>query len=74
MFLSELQPNSKGKVKRLKDRDLEIMLLEHGLMQGQIVEVLYKAPFNGPIAVQINHNVVSLRKSEAESVELDLLS
>jgi Fe2+ transport system protein FeoA len=41
-----------------------------GLYQGQEVEVLFKAPFGDPIAVNINGYVLSLRLNEACLVEV----
>jgi Fe2+ transport system protein FeoA len=61
---------SKVKVNKLIASDISSKLLEMGLYQGQEVEVLFKAPFGDPIAVNINGYVLSLRLNEASLVEV----
>jgi ferrous iron transport protein A len=61
---------SKVKVNKLIVSDISSKLLEMGLYQGQEVEVLFKAPFGDPIAVNINGYVLSLRLNEACLVEV----
>jgi ferrous iron transport protein A len=61
---------SKVKVSKLIMSDISSKLLEMGLYQGQEVEVLFKAPFGDPIAVNINGYVLSLRLNEASLVEV----
>lgn len=57
-------------VKHLKKGELSTKLLEMGLVEGQQVEVLFKAPFGDPIAVSVGDYVLSLRLEEAEWVEV----
>ncbi len=57
-------------VKQLKKGELSTKLLEMGLVEGQQVEVLFKAPFGDPIAVSVGDYVLSLRLEEAEWVEV----
>ncbi len=45
-------------------------LVELGFMSGEHVEVLFKAPFGDPIAVEINGSVLSLRKEEAALIHI----
>ena len=58
------------KVNKLIVSEISAKLLEMGLYQGQEVEVLFKAPFGDPIAVNINGYVLSLRLNEACLVEV----
>lgn len=49
-------------------------LLEMGLLEGAIVELLHEAPFGGdPVAVRVRGALVALRRSEANQIEVELL-
>ena len=60
----------KVKVTKLLKSEISSKLLEMGLFDGQEVEVLFKAPFGDPIAVNIGGYVLSLRLDEAKLVEV----
>lgn len=60
----------KVKVIKLLNSEISSKLLEMGLYDGQDVEVLFKAPFGDPIAVNIGGYVLSLRLDEAKLVEV----
>lgn len=46
-------------------------LLEMGLLEGSMIEVVHEAPFGGdPIAVRIRGSLVALRRQEADAVEV----
>ena len=60
----------KVKVIKLLNSEISSKLLEMGLYDGQEVEVLFKAPFGDPIAVNIGGYVLSLRLDEAKLVEV----
>jgi ferrous iron transport protein A len=68
--LANIALGSKVKVKNLIVSEISSKLLEMGLYRGQEVEVLFKAPFGDPIAVNINGYVLSLRLNEARLVEV----
>jgi ferrous iron transport protein A len=57
-------------VNQLVSSDISCKLLEMGLYVGQEVEVLFKAPFGDPIAVNVGGYVLSLRLDEAQLVEV----
>ena len=58
------------KVNKLIVSEISSKLLEMGLYHGQEVEVIFKAPFGDPIAVNINGYILSLRLNEARLVEV----
>jgi len=58
------------KVNGLVASDISSKLLEMGFYEGQEVEVLFKAPFGDPIAVNVGGYVLSLRLNEACLVEV----
>ena len=73
MHLNELKTGQEGKIEGLTDQDLALSLMEHGFMPNQKVKLLYAAPFGGPLAIQVNENVVSLRIEEATTITLKSL-
>lgn len=68
--LANSTKGKKLKVHRLVQSDISSKLLEMGLYDGQEVEVLFKAPFGDPIAVNVGGYVLSLRLAEARLVEV----
>lgn len=49
---------------------LRSKLLELGITSGSTLRILYTAPFGDPIAVDIEGFVLSLRKSEANLIQV----
>jgi Fe2+ transport system protein FeoA len=45
--------------------------MELGLIEGTVVKVVRVAPLGDPIEVEVHNYHLSLRKTEAEGVELD---
>lgn len=68
--LANVIKGKKVKVIKLLNSEISSKLLEMGLYNGQEVEVLFKAPFGDPIAVNIGGYVLSLRLDEAKFVEV----
>lgn len=68
--LANALKGQKVKVTKLLKSEISSKLLEMGLFDGQEVEVLFKAPFGDPIAVNIGGYVLSLRLDEAKLVEV----
>ncbi len=69
--LANTLKGKKVKVTKLLKSEISSKLLEMGLYDGQEVEVLFKAPFGDPIAVNIGGYVLSLRLDEAKLVEVE---
>ena len=53
--------------------ELSSKLLEMGFYEGKELEVLYKAPFGDPIAVRVGDYTLSMRKKEANLIEVELI-
>ena len=68
--LANVIKGKKVKVIKLLNSEISSKLLEMGLYNGQEVEVMFKAPFGDPIAVNIGGYVLSLRLDEAKLVEV----
>ena len=60
-------------VRNILETSLKVKLMEMGLVTGKKLEVLYRAPFGGPIAIDLDGYVLSLRKDEASVIEVELL-
>lgn len=60
-------------VRNILETSLKVKLMEMGLVAGKKLEVLYRAPFGGPIAIDLDGYVLSLRKDEANVIEVELL-
>jgi ferrous iron transport protein A len=70
-MLSDLLPGDKGVVKAITPDDLSAKLVEMGVFEGKQLKVLYRAPFNGPIAVDVEGYTLSMREDEARLVWLE---
>lgn len=69
--LAQVPLNQKTKILGIVESELKPKLLEMGLYTGKEVEVLFKAPFGDPIAVDISGYVLSMRLSEAILIEVE---
>ena len=45
--------------------------MEMGMIKGKFLTVLYRAPFGDPIAIDVDGYVLSLRRDEAQLVEVE---
>lgn len=45
-------------------------LIELGMTKGQKIKAVFKAPFGDPIAYELNGNLISMRKEEAQQIEV----
>jgi Fe2+ transport system protein FeoA len=68
--LSTLRENAWTRVVEIQTGPIAPRLVEMGFCVGCEVRVLYRAPFNGPVAVDLGASVVALRQSEAEMVRV----
>jgi len=66
--LSSLPENTWARVLEIRSGNLAPRLVEMGFCKGTEVRVLFKAPFNGPLAVDLGTSSVALRLNEAELV------
>ena len=48
-------------------------LTQYGIFQGDILEVLRSAPFEGPIMLSINGREIAIGRGIAATVEVELL-
>lgn len=70
--LSELVPGDRGKVVKVAgDADTARRLMEMGLMRGTTVEVIRMAPMGDPLEVKVRGFMLTLRRAEAEHIEVE---
>jgi DtxR family Mn-dependent transcriptional regulator len=72
--LKELTPGQRGKVKQIRGRgEVYKRLLDMGLTPGSLVEMRRVAPLGDPLEITVRGYHLSLRKQEAEKIEVELL-
>lgn len=72
--LSSLNDNAQAMVVAIQPGKLAPRLVEMGLCKGCSVRILFRAPFNGPLAIDLGASVLSLRLDEAEMVMVEELT
>jgi Fe2+ transport system protein FeoA len=67
-LLSDIENGKEVNVISIASSILRVKLLEMGLLEGETIRVLFRAPLGDPIAIDVNGYVLSLRLSEARLV------
>ena len=68
--LSQIANGETVVIKSVSDSSLKIKLMEMGFTKGRSVKMLFRAPLGDPMAVEVNGYVLSLRKNEAQWIEV----
>jgi DtxR family Mn-dependent transcriptional regulator len=72
--LKELKPGQKGKVLKVNARgEVRKRIVEMGVTKGAVVAVERVAPFGDPINIKVKGYHLSLRKEEADGIEVERL-
>ncbi|HZZ71330.1 MAG TPA: ferrous iron transport protein A [Pirellulales bacterium] len=72
MRLAELQVGEKGRIVRVQGTDaISLRLLEMGLTPGVEIALVGKAPLGDPWELELRGYRLSLRRTEADRVEID---
>ena len=72
-LLSDLLPGEKGIVKRVTgSRMIKRRIVDMGVVAGTVIEVQKFAPLGDPMEVKVKGFNLSLRKNEAEMIELEI--
>ncbi len=69
-FLSQLQEGDVANIKSIMEGPAKIKLMELGCVPNERIKVVGKAAFNGPIAIEVAGYVLSMRLTEAVSIEV----
>ena len=70
-LLSNIKNGEHVVIRELKDSLFKVKMMEMGLVKGKKIEVLFRAPFGDPIAIDVEGYTLSLRKDEAELITVD---
>ena len=73
MNLDELEIGEKARVTSVGSRELEIALLQLGLVPGEVVELSNEAPGGDPIAIRVQGTKIAMRKRDARLVGISRL-
>lgn len=72
--LDQLRPGQRGRITALQGGDaLMQRLMEMGLFEGEEIEVVRLAPLGDPLEIRLGDYFLSLRRSEAARVQIDVL-
>jgi len=76
MNLSNLKPGEQGRIIKLESTigPLRRRLMDMGVLPGELVKVEKVAPMGDPIEITVKGYKLSLRKSEARGIELEVAS
>jgi ferrous iron transport protein A len=66
--LSDCKIGEKIEISKIEDGAIATKLIEMGLTEKLITQIVLVAPLGDPIAIDINGFVLSIRKSEAHHV------
>lgn len=70
--LAELAPGDGGRVTRVSgDADAARRLMDLGLIRGTTVQVVRRAPLGDPLEVKLRGFMLTLRRAEAEHIEVE---
>jgi ferrous iron transport protein A len=74
MRLSQLLPGMKGKVKSFSNsnKQLHRRLLDMGILEGESMRITERLPFNGPIVMEANNQVLSIRFNDSNNIEIEV--
>ena len=73
-LLSELKRGQEALIDSFTDYDLSLKLLEMGCIPGELIRVTRIAPLGDPIAIWVSGYQLSLRKDEAATIRVRLIS
>jgi ferrous iron transport protein A len=75
MNLAMLQPGEKGKITRIGAiGPMKRRLMDMGVLVGEEVKVEKIAPLGDPIEITVKNYRLSLRKSEAASIAVEVMA
>ena len=70
--LSELVAGTKGIIKAFEDNFAKIKLMEMGCLPGEAIVVETIAPLGDPIIIKVAGYMLSLRKTEAAAIWVEV--
>jgi len=71
MTLSELKPGESGRIIHVFSNNLRKRIIDMGLTNGTVIKVKKLAPLGDPIEILVRGYFLTLRKSEARTIEIE---
>jgi ferrous iron transport protein A len=71
--LSELKVGQKAVIQNFLQEEIFLKVLEMGLLPKSLIEIVSKAPLGDPVNIRLQDTMLSLRKSEAESIVVKII-
>jgi len=68
--LTELHIGKVARVVQINESPFKEKLQEMGCVTGVLIKPIMKAPFGDPIAYELEEYTLSMRKNEAETIEI----
>jgi ferrous iron transport protein A len=72
--LAELKVGEHAEIMGFTDELLSLKLLEMGCLPGTSIELTHQAPFGDPIAIKVSGYTLSMRKEEAATIQVKIIS
>ena len=72
--LDLLLPKQKAVIHQNEINQIPLKLLEFGFLDGEIIEMLGKAPLGDPFLVLVNQTKVAIGKSVASQLVVEIIS
>jgi len=73
MTLNDLKPGESGRIKNVYANNLRKRIIDMGLTNGTTIKVKKLAPLGDPIEIVVRGYFLTLRKSEARTIEIEKL-
>jgi ferrous iron transport protein A len=70
MNLSQLALGQEAIIQSIDDQDVYLKLLDLGCLPGELIRLEFIAPFGDPLAIQVAGSTLSLRKSDAQTIQI----
>lgn len=71
--LNSLSKGDKAIITDISENDISLKLLDMGCMPGEEVIMISAAPLGDPIMFQLGSYILSLRKEEAENIQVQIV-
>ncbi|KOY85690.1 hypothetical protein AD998_05570 [bacterium 336/3] len=72
--LHKLPKGKKAIIRKFNREDIFLKTLEMGMLPNTTIEMIGVAPLGDPICVRVLETLLSIRKSEAEHIEVEILN
>jgi ferrous iron transport protein A len=72
LTLADLKKGEEAVIESFSDEEMSLKLMEMGCLPGEKVRVERIAPFGDPIAISVSGYMLSMRKDEAATINIQM--